>query len=106
MALSLSSYKLPHYIFVIFPFAAIITADFIYKLKDKLQTSVSKVQFGFVHLFWLLMIVNFIFFFPPKNFVLPFILAFLFIINWLVFRNLKHPTERIFIPTIITAISF
>ncbi len=106
IAFSLSKYKLPHYIFVLFPFAAILTADFIYELKDKWQPGISKIQFGIMHLFWLAMIINFFFFFPPKNFILPMVLTILFIINWIVFKSLKKPIERIFIPTIITAVSF
>lgn len=36
IAFSMSSYKLPHYIFVLFPFAAIITAEFVLRvLKEK-----------------------------------------------------------------------
>ena len=58
IAFSLSKYKLPHYIFVLFPFAAIITADFLYGLKEKWATGISKIQFGIMHLFWLLMIIN------------------------------------------------
>ena len=106
IALSLSKYKLPHYIFVLFPFASIILADFIYQLKGILQSRIAKIQFGFMHLFWLAMIINFIFFFPPKNFILPAILTVLFATNWLVFSNFKGTVERIFLPTLITAISF
>ncbi len=105
-ALSLSSYKLPHYIFVLFPFASIITADFIYQLKGKLQSRIAKVQFGLMHIFWLLILISFIFIFPSRNFILQFVLIALFILNWFIFRFYKEQVERIFIPTIITAISF
>ncbi len=106
IAFSLSKYKLPHYIFVLFPFASIIAADFIYQLKGKLQSRIAKVQFGIMHLFWLLIIINFIFFFPPKNPVFPIVLIALFVLSWLVFINLKGTVERIFIPAIITAVGF
>ncbi len=105
-ALSLSKYKLPHYIFVLFPFASIMAADFIYELKGRLQSRISKVQFGIMQLFWLLILVDFIFFFPPKNPVLPTVLALMFACNIYLFRNLKGTVERIFLPTLVTAIGF
>jgi 4-amino-4-deoxy-L-arabinose transferase-like glycosyltransferase len=104
IALSMSSYKLPHYIFVLFPFASIITADFIYSLKEKFQSQISILLFAIMQLFWLMILINFIFFFPPENVLLPLILAILFLLNYYVFINLKGKAERIFIPTIITAI--
>ncbi len=105
-ALSLSQYKLPHYIFVLFPFASIITADFIYDLKIKLQTRIAKVQFGIMHLFWLLILMSFVFIFPSQNLLLPLVFMTLFILTWFIFRYYKGSAEQIFIPTIITAISF
>jgi 4-amino-4-deoxy-L-arabinose transferase-like glycosyltransferase len=106
IALSMSRYKLPHYIFVLFPFASVITADFILKLRQTIHSRVSKVQFGLMQVFWLLLVINFIFFFPPKNAWLPVILAILFLIHIYSFKSLKGNIERIFIPTIITAVSF
>ena len=106
IAFSFSRYKLPHYIYVLFPFAAVITADFIYDLKGRILSRVSKAQFGIMHLFWVLMIIDFIFFFPPKVAVLPVILILLFVINWLVYYSQKGKTEQIYIPTLITAVAF
>ncbi len=106
IAFSLSKYKLPHYIFVLFPFASVLTADFIYNLKDKWQFRVAKIQFSIMHLFWLAMVVNFFFFFPPKNFILPLALTILFIIDWVVYKGFNKTAEQIFIPTIITAVAF
>lgn len=106
IALSLSSYKLPHYIFVLFPFASILVADFIYQLKEKVCARVAKVQFGIMHIFWVLMPINFIFIFPPKNAILPALLFLLFIITWKAFLSLKRKAQQTYIPTIITAFSF
>lgn len=106
IALSLSKYKLPHYIFVLFPFASIITADFIYQLKGKMQTIIAKVQFGISHLFWLFIIIYFIFFFPPENPILPIVSVLFFVAGWFLFRNLKGSVERIFLPSIVTIIYF
>lgn len=106
IALSLSSYKLPHYIFVLFPFASMITADFIYDLQGKIQSRIAVMQFILSHLFWLVIFINFVYFFPPENAVLPIVLIALYLISWYVFKNLKGKVERIFMPTIITAIGF
>ncbi|MEZ4910032.1 MAG: glycosyltransferase family 39 protein [Saprospiraceae bacterium] len=106
IALSFSKYKLPHYIFVLLPFASIITANFIYTLPKIGQTLFSKIQFSISHLFWIVIVVNFIFFFPPNNAILPIFLAMLYIAYWFAFLDLKEKVERIFIPTVITAIGF
>ncbi|MFZ4544130.1 MAG: ArnT family glycosyltransferase [Saprospiraceae bacterium] len=104
--LSLSKYKLPHYIFVVLPFASIITADFLYRLKAKLLSRISIVQFGIMHLFWLIIATNFVFFFPPANAFLPIVLTLLFLANWYAFHQFKGTVERIFVPTLLTAIGF
>ncbi len=106
IALSLSRYKLPHYIFVLFPFAAIITAKFIYDMKESLLRKVSKVQIGVIQIFWLAIILDFAFFFPPASLLLPAIFLILYFLNWIIFRKLNGKTEQLFIPTILTAISF
>jgi len=105
-AFSLSNYKLPHYIFVLFPFTSIITADFIYQLKGKLMSRIAKVQFGIMHLFWVLIGISFILIFPPKNAILPAFLFLLFLTNWFIYLKLKGKVEQIFVPSIITALGF
>ncbi|MBN2638280.1 MAG: glycosyltransferase family 39 protein [Bacteroidales bacterium] len=104
IAFSFSHYKLPHYIFVLFPFAAIITADFFVRLSQSWQSRLGKIQFGLMHAFWLLMILDFLFIFPPKNPVLPVIIFVLYLVFVFVFRKLKFD-ERIMVPTIITAVA-
>ncbi len=106
IAFSFAKYKLPHYLFVLFPFAAIITADFIVQVKDRWKSILGKVQFGLMHFFWLLIIIGFIFVFPPKNFLLPLLILLLYISNILVFRKIKKLDERIVIPTVIAAVAF
>ncbi|MEM6831205.1 MAG: glycosyltransferase family 39 protein, partial [Bacteroidota bacterium] len=106
IALSSSNYKLPHYIFVLFPFASIITASYIYDLKNQLADKVSKFQFGITHLLWVAIALVYIIVFPPTSFIQPSIFIILFIQTWVVFKRIKNPTWRIFIPTLITAISF
>jgi 4-amino-4-deoxy-L-arabinose transferase-like glycosyltransferase len=106
IAFSFSKYKLPHYLFVMFPFAAVLTADFIVQLKEKWKIRLGNIQFGLMHLFWLLVIVGLVFVFPPKTIWLPVILLSLFIVYWFVFRSVKEGGERIVIPTVIAALAF
>ena len=104
--LSMSKYKLPHYVFVIFPFASVITADFLLSLKGRLQRIVSGIQFGIMQLFWVLIVVNFLFFFPPDSFWLPLLLCIFFLISWVVFLRLRGHPEALYFPSILTAIGF
>jgi 4-amino-4-deoxy-L-arabinose transferase-like glycosyltransferase len=106
IALSMSNYKLPHYIFVLFPFAAIITTNFVFDLKEQLQNRIAKIQFAIMHLFWVMMVVCFILFFAPTNAWLPVVLAALYGANLYLFLKLKSNALRLFIPTMVTAIAF
>lgn len=104
IAFSFSHYKLPHYIFVLFPFAAIMTSDFIVRLSNRWKTRIGSIQFGLMHVFWLLMLLDFLYIFPPKNFIVPVILFLLYLVYVTVFRKAKG-SGRIIIPTVITAVS-
>ncbi|MFP5470526.1 MAG: ArnT family glycosyltransferase [Bacteroidia bacterium] len=107
IALSLSRFKLPHYIFVLFPFAAIITADFIFELKEKWLNRFSKIQFGLMHLFWIGLIVLFTLVFPIKSIILPILSVILFIVFWFVFVKLNNnKTEQIITATLMTSFAF
>lgn len=106
IALSLSHYKLPHYIFVLFPFASIITAQFIYRLSEKLRSKVARWHFGFMQLFWMAALAIMTIIFPINQVFLPLILTGLFVFSWIVFRLLRGQTERLLFPVIIIAIGF
>lgn len=72
IAMSLSEYKLPHYIFIVFPLAAIICADYVIIIfekveKKKLQRFFSAVQITITSLVWLIILVICIYCFPMKN---------------------------------------
>lgn len=106
IALSLSHYKLPHYIFVLFPFAAILTAHFIHQLSEKATRKWSLFHFGFMHLFWLVCAVMMTLFFPSKSVILPLVLFVLLLLSWKVFMSFKGKQERILFPALIVAIGF
>lgn len=108
IALSLSSYKLPHYIFPLFPFIAVITADFIITAVEKngkLIRFLGKLQFILLHVFFIIPFAAFIFFFPVQSFLLPVILILLLLVYWFFYRIFRK-SDRIVLPTVIAAISF
>jgi 4-amino-4-deoxy-L-arabinose transferase-like glycosyltransferase len=106
LVLSMSKYKLPHYVFVIFPFAAVITADFLLSLKGRFLRIVSRIQFGIMQLFWVLILVNFLFFFPPDSIWLPLLLGIIFLLSWAVFLRLRGQNEALYFPSIVTSLGF
>jgi 4-amino-4-deoxy-L-arabinose transferase-like glycosyltransferase len=72
IAMSLSDYKLPHYIFIVFPMAAIISADYLLRIfenseKKKLQQIFSVVQRITIVLIWLVILALCLYSFPIKS---------------------------------------
>lgn len=109
LALSQSAYKLPHYIFPLFPFAAIITANFIVWLsenKEKVFRRASNIQFGILHLFFVAPVICFLFVFPPSTVVLPIVIVLLFILYWFLFKKATHKIDRLILPTMIACFAF
>ncbi|MBN2172871.1 MAG: glycosyltransferase family 39 protein [Bacteroidales bacterium] len=106
LALSMSNFKLPHYIFPIFPFAAVITATFIIGLKEKIRVGLGSVVLGLIQLYWLLIIIMFIFIFPVENILIPVIAGLLLFLSWYFYDAIKTGTDKVVIPILITAIGF
>ncbi len=79
IALSMSKYKLPHYIYVTFPFAAILAADYFYNVLLKSTKGIkwaSTIQCALLILVWILAIcLTFICFFPDTPMVVAAIFA-------------------------------
>ena len=67
--LSLSKYKLPHYIFVTLPFASIICAVYIDKLTQKQQLIWERIYFAFGVLVAILITIYPLFFFTEVNYL-------------------------------------
>jgi 4-amino-4-deoxy-L-arabinose transferase-like glycosyltransferase len=107
IALSTSHYKLPHYIMVIMPLAAIYTAHFIdsllYLQKVKLMKIFSGIQLFFSLLVGVLMVVIIYFFFPSYS-------SFWWILTMLMFTGIvvlylqKKPWISLLGPSVFTAI--
>lgn len=104
LALSLSRYKLPHYIFVTFPFAAIIAARYISSItKSKILVGV---QLFFNSLFWCILGIGSVLLFPPTNWVLPVVLVFLFLFWIITIQKADQSWKKIFYGTIVTSFAF
>ena len=104
LMLSTSKYKLPHYIFITFPFASILVASYLSNVSEKTLKLFSRIQIVIIQLFFAVLFVNFVFFFPPSTFVLPIICFLLLILIWYLFFKLNK-IEKVIIPTTLLAIS-
>lgn len=104
-AMSLSNYKLPHYIFVAFPFAAILAARYLANLETGKKWLVG-IQIFFNALFWIIIGVGLSILFPPKTIILPIILVPICVISWTYFFTQKKLSNRLFFGTITTIIGF
>jgi len=80
LALSLSNYKLPHYIFVVFPLIAIITARTIWEVIDsgKRIQVLLVLQWVIFVAAWLVVLLLSIFAFPLKNWLIIIVLLVIF----------------------------
>ena len=90
--LSMSTYKLPHYIFVTLPFASIICAIYLETLTDSQSRNWEKIFFVFGCIILLALIVYPIFLFKEMNYTL---LVLLFVQLFLLIRINKMPIEGV-----------
>lgn len=109
IAMSLSDYKLPHYVFIVFPLAAIISADCLLKVfensdKKKLQQIFSVIQKFTIALIWLVILSLCIYSFPIKS-MLSWIslIAFAAAIVYLFFEK-SEPLQKLITASLVTMI--
>ena len=109
IAMTLSDYKLPHYIFIVYPLAAIITADYVLRIfesqeKKLLQIIFSVVQILQIVLMWLLVLILCVYSFPMQH-VLLWLSLILFIGStcYLFFKK-SELLQRIITGSLITII--
>ena len=88
--LSMSRYKLPHYIFVSLPFASIISALYVSKINQKQRIIWEKIYFGFGCIILLLLTIYPLFFFKELNYEL---IALLLLQAFLLIRMNKLPLK-------------
>jgi 4-amino-4-deoxy-L-arabinose transferase-like glycosyltransferase len=103
LALSLSRFKLPHYVFVTFPFGAVLAADYLLKMKGKWALWYQ----GFFNLlFSVVAILGYTLIFPTGNVLGLTIVIVLIITSWYLFFKLKDLSSRIFMGTIVIILGF
>ncbi|SOE20980.1 4-amino-4-deoxy-L-arabinose transferase [Spirosomataceae bacterium TFI 002] len=102
MALSSSNYKLPHYIFVLLPFAAVITSNWLATLKLKGLKAFTIVQFSVMHLYFILGGLSLFYFFPETNFFIVSGFVLCFLLFWWTFLNSK--SNRLLFTTVVAAV--
>jgi 4-amino-4-deoxy-L-arabinose transferase-like glycosyltransferase len=109
IAFSLSHYKLPHYIFVILPLAAISTAYYVYQLIDA-QEDNGKISIKYIQFFigLLLFILGFLLnglYFPTSNFLVWGVWALALILMLLLVVKGKSEFQRLFLPSVTSAVA-
>lgn len=109
IAMSLSDYKLPHYIFIVFPLAAIITADYLIKLfeaaeKKNVQQIFSAVQSITILLIWLVILVLCLYSFPIKSVLLWLCLIVLVVLAVYQFFKKSDSLHKLITVSLVTMI--
>jgi len=109
LALSMSNYKLPHYIFPLFPFAAVITANYIltvFRIENNYFRYLFRVQQGFLFLFFILLAASMVFFFPTGSILFPSILVIFFVLFLFSLLKIKLYPDNLMISTLVSVLAF
>ncbi|MEO0898716.1 MAG: glycosyltransferase family 39 protein [Bacteroidota bacterium] len=99
--LSLSNYKLPHYIFPLFPFAAILSARYLVEAKDDLQKKLARWQFLLLHIFFIAIGTYFYFCFSPPPFLDAVVMLGGMALYWTVYRYASNDFNRLVFTTVV-----
>lgn len=108
IALSSSQFKLPHYIFPLFPLAAILTARYIWFLVQKQRAWFNRLAIAqgiFIVLFAALAMLNDLQFFPTSS-VWPYAVALFLLLITLWFYLRGEGLDRLLLPTTLIMVLF
>lgn len=109
-AFSLSSYKLPHYIFILFPAAAVMTADFMVRASERFLKPLSYLHLATMTLLYVLMVTGLQWFFPFKNGAVNWVFTLLVFGCYIglitLWRFLQGSGRRIITAAAVTAVLF
>ena len=72
---SLTEFQLPHYLNILFPFFAIITAQYLYNLASPIAVRATRITQGIVISLMVLVIMVLDYFFDPEQYSIPFLIA-------------------------------
>jgi hypothetical protein len=108
--MSLSAYKLPHYIFIVFPLAAIITANYIQTTfsnsgNTRFQSGLFRFHGVVLMLIWLALIALCTLSFPLHNLLLWIVIIALFGFFVFVWRGKISQEKKLLVGTVVTMIA-
>jgi len=112
VAVSLSKYQLPHYSYVVFPLAAILTGIYVDKLLENAKTKIKSFQWSVglqiltIAILWILLFVLSFWAFPLNmSKIWVGIIAFIFLgaTTYFLFKA-KNPFQKLILPSLITII--
>ena len=106
IALSFSGYKLPHYVFPLFPFAAVMIAVWMVNFADRLPRWLEFIQLGLIHILALASILIMAWVFPVKSIWLPLLWCIMYAGIWWWRYHAKDGTERWIFPSLMGVLAF
>jgi 4-amino-4-deoxy-L-arabinose transferase-like glycosyltransferase len=106
IVLSFSTYKLPHYIFPLFPLAAVMVADYALRMAGQLPKWLEAVQLGMVHLLLLSSLLVMFWVFRVTAMWLPLLWVFFIIALWWTRKHVMDATDRWILPSVVGVIGF
>lgn len=105
IALSLSKFKLPHYIFVVMPFVSVLVADYLMSLRDKKGIRpLSIIQLVIWALLWVGAVLLAAWVFPATGLVFWLVVVLALTATVLLYVRLRNRILKILVPTVVTAV--
>ena len=106
IALSFSGYKLPHYIFPLFPFAAIMLASFLVRRGQQLPGWFSVLHYFILHAFIAIVVIVMVWVFPVRSVLIPIMALLLYGLFWWWVLNRGDVWDRWLFPSVCIALIF
>jgi 4-amino-4-deoxy-L-arabinose transferase-like glycosyltransferase len=106
VALSFSAYKLPHYIFPLFPFAAVIMASWMVSFAEKIPQWLEYLQLGLMHLLAVAAVLMMAWVFPVTNIWLPLLWLLLYAGIWWWRSHAQDAVDRWILPSLMGVFAF
>jgi 4-amino-4-deoxy-L-arabinose transferase-like glycosyltransferase len=106
IALSFSGYKLPHYIFPLFPFASVMIATYLVQYAKSLPRWFEYAQLGIIHFLLIASLLIMFWAFPLANPWLPLLWVILYAGMWWWRSNALDDTDRWLMPSLAGTLLF
>jgi len=106
VALSFSGYKLPHYIFPLFPFAAVMIATWMVHFADRLPQWLEYIQLGLIHILAIASILIMTWVFPVKSIWFPLLWCSMYAGIWWWRARAKDATDKWVLPSLMGVMAF